>query len=172
MSRKGISHLDFILVHDLPPDSVEFFNFSRFLRLTWKHPQPLSSSDREAKYQRYEKDPIIQQSIDALPAIFSLPMALIHTDFGVRNVMSELSTGPKLRSNLLGHSIEKAGNLDADTIQTIKAATIVGLLRSRGFTSRLGNNQEPDPSRDDESGAYKMLGLDGLLLTSATKLVD
>ncbi|KAJ5609629.1 hypothetical protein N7528_010196 [Penicillium herquei] len=236
MSRvKGISHLDFILAHDLPPDSVEFCmwrqnliaDIAGFLGLTWKHPQPLSSSDREAKYQRYEKglrqllvalpsrfQPIIQQSIDALPAIFSLPMVLIHKDFGVHNVMvddkynhlvgvidwAEAEIGPfgtnfhslqqfmshfRLRVGWVRHTnyeildrifwdilSRSAGNLDADTIQTIKAARIVGLLRSRGFTSRLGNNKEPEPIRDDKSGAYNMLGLDGLLLTPATKLVD
>ncbi|KAJ6021967.1 hypothetical protein N7540_007471 [Penicillium herquei] len=236
MSRvKGISHLDFILAHNLPPDSVEFCmwrqnliaDIARFLGLSWKHPQPLSSSDREAKFQRYEKDlrqllvalpsrfqPIIQQSIDALPAIFSLPMVLIHKDFGVHNVMvdekynhlvgvidwAEAEIGPfgtnfhsiqqfmshyRLRVGWIRHAnyeildrifwdilSRSAGNLDADTIQTIKAARIVGLLRSHGFTSCLGNNTEPEPIRDDESGAYNMLGLDGLLLTPATKLVD
>lgn len=52
-----------------------------------------------------------------------------------------------------------AGGLDPDTIQTIKAALIVGLLRSHGFTSRLANEPEPEPIRDDKSGAYNMLGL-------------
>ncbi|KAJ5709144.1 hypothetical protein N7493_010478 [Penicillium malachiteum] len=109
MSRvKAISHLDFILAHNLPSDSVDFCmwrqnliaDIAGFLGLAWKHPQPYSPSAREAKFQRYEKDlrqllvalpsrfqPIIQQSIDALPAILSLPMVLIHKDFGVPNVM-------------------------------------------------------------------------------------
>lgn len=39
-----------------------------------------------------------------------------------------------------------AGGLDPDTIQTIKAALIVGLLRSHGFTSRLANKPEPSLS--------------------------
>ncbi|KAJ5735594.1 uncharacterized protein N7483_000719 [Penicillium malachiteum] len=236
MSRvKGISHLDFILAHNLPPDSVEFCiwrqnliaDIAGFLGLAWKHPQPISSSDREAKLQRYEKDlrqllvalpsrfqPIIQQSIDTLPAIFALPMVLIHKDFGVHNVMvdekynhlvgvidwAEAEIGPfgtnfhslqqfmghfRLRVGWIRHAnyeildrifwdilSRSTGNLDADTLQTIKAARIVGLLRSHGFTSRLGNKTEPEPIRDDESGAYNMLGLDGLLLTPATKLVD
>lgn len=29
---------------------------------------------------------------------------------------------------------------------------------------------EPEPIRDDKSGAYEMLGLDGLLINRATKL--
>lgn len=55
----------------------------------------------ESLYQRYDEDlrrllvalpdrfhPIIQQSIDALPAIsFSLSMVLLHKDFGMCNVM-------------------------------------------------------------------------------------
>lgn len=56
-------------------------------------------------FQRYEKDlhqlltalpsrfrPVIQQSIDALPAVFSLPMVLLHKDFGVNNVMVDVVT--------------------------------------------------------------------------------
>ncbi|KAJ5939725.1 hypothetical protein N7466_002859 [Penicillium verhagenii] len=122
---KGISHLDFILAHNVPENSVEWCtwrenlisdiaeyggypsslyinqaNNPRFFGQTWKHPQKISSLDREAMFQTYEKDlcqlhaalpsrfhPIIQQSIDALPAIFSLPMVLLHKDFGSSNVM-------------------------------------------------------------------------------------
>lgn len=64
----------------------------------------------------------------------------------------------------------EAGDLDEQTIQTIKSAIIVGLLLSHGFTSRLANMPEPEPIRDDESGAYEMLSLDGLLINPATKL--
>ena len=63
-----------------------------------------------------------------------------------------------------------AGGLEEETIQTIKSAMIVGLLLSHGFTSRLANMPEPEPIRDDESGAYEMLGLDGLLINPATRL--
>ena len=175
---------------------------------------------------RYEKDlrqlldalpsrfrPIIQQSIDSLPAVFSLPMVLIHKDFGVNNIMvdadnhlvgvidwAEAEIGPfgtnfhslqqfmskyRLRvgwiryanyetlDRIFWDSLSKsAGGLDPETIKTIKAARIIGLLRSHGFTSRLKNKPEPEPIRDDESGAYEMLGLDGLLIAPATKLVD
>lgn len=177
-------------------------------------------------FQRYEKDlqrllaalpdrfrPIIQRSIDALPAIFSLPMVLLHKDFGVNNIMvnaddnhlvgvidwAEAEIGP-FGTNL--HSLQqfmskyrlgvgwiRHGNYETldrifwdtlststglghETIQAIKSARIVGLLRSHGFTSRLANQPEPEPIRDDESGAYEMLGLDGLLIAPATKLVD
>lgn len=177
-------------------------------------------------YQRYDEDlrrllvalpdrfhPIIQQSIDALPAIFSLPMVLLHKDFGMCNVMvdadnnhlvgiidwAEADIGP-FGTNL--HSLQqfmskyrlgvgwiRYGNYDTlnssfwnilsagagggeATIRTIKSAMIVGLLLSHGFTSRLANMPKPEPIRDDESGAYEMLGLDGLLIVPATKLVD
>ncbi|KAJ5229329.1 hypothetical protein N7489_010037 [Penicillium chrysogenum] len=208
----GRVKVGFILAHNLPEDSLEY---SAFLR------------DREAMFRRYEKDlrqllaalpsrfrPVIQQSIDSLPAIFSLPMVLVHKDFGVNNVMvdavdnhlvgvidwAEAEIGPfgtnlhslqqfmskyRLRVGWIRHANYKtldrifwdalstsAGGLDPKTIQTIKAARIVGLLRSRGFTSRLTNKPEPEPIRDDESGAYQMLGLDGLLINPATKLVD
>lgn len=178
-------------------------------------------------FQRYEKDlhqlltalpsrfrSVIQQSIDALPAVFSLPMVLLHKDFGVNNVMvdasnnhlvgvidwAEAEIGPfgtnfhslqrfmshyRLRIGWIRHAnydvldrifwdtlSTSAGGLDSDTIQAIKVALVVGLLRSHGFTSRLANKPEPEPIRDDESGAYNILGLDSLLINPATKLVD
>lgn len=64
------------------------------------------------------------------------------------------------------------GGLEEETIRTIKSAMIVGLLLSHGFTSRLANMPKPEPIRDDESGAYEVLGLDGLLIVPATKLVN
>ncbi|CAG8291587.1 unnamed protein product [Penicillium salamii] len=88
---KGISHLDFILGHNFPENSFEYCTWrenlisdlGEFLGLSWKHPRNISSSDREATIWRYEKDlrqlldalpsrfrPIIQQSIDSLPAVF------------------------------------------------------------------------------------------------------
>lgn len=63
------------------------------------------------------------------------------------------------------------GVLEAETIQTIKSAMIVDLLLSHGFTSRLANMPKPEPIRDDESGANKLLGLDGLIIVPATKVV-
>lgn len=157
---------------------------------------------------------IIQQSIDALPAIFELPMVLLHKDFGVCNVMveaedshligvidwAEAEIGP-FGTNL--HSLQQfmskyrlgvgwirygdydtlekkfwdilstgIGGFNGETVRTIKGAMIVGLLRSRGFTSRLANMPMAEPIRDDESGAYEMLGLDGLLINPATRLVN
>jgi len=67
---------------------------------------------------------------------------------------------------------DEAGGLDRDTVRAIKSARVVGLLRSRGFTSRLANAPEPVPIRDDESGAYNMMILDGLLLNPVTSFMD
>lgn len=60
--------------------------------------------------------------------------------------------------------------LSEEQIITAKAAAVVGLLRSWGFTSRLANMTEAVPIKDDESGAYNMLCLDGLLVNSDTKI--
>ncbi|GAD95431.1 conserved hypothetical protein [Paecilomyces variotii No. 5] len=67
---------------------------------------------------------------------------------------------------------KEAGGLDNETIKIIKAARITGWLLSRGFTSRLANMLEPVPIRDDESGAYNMRDLDGLLINPATRFIE
>ncbi|CAJ2510877.1 Uu.00g065020.m01.CDS01 [Anthostomella pinea] len=63
----------------------------------------------------------------------------------------------------------EVGGLDAGDLWVIQAASVVGLLRSRGFTSRLANMPEPQPINDDASGRYNMMILDGLLLNRATR---
>lgn len=201
--------------------------FPRLLDLAWKNSQDVNPSVREAMFQRYENDlrqllaalpsrfhPVIQQYIGSLPAVFSLPMVLVHKHFGVNNVMvdaddnhhlvgvidwAEAEIGPfgtnlhplqqfmskyGLRVGWVRHAnyetldrifwnaLSTSAGLDPESIQTIKEARIVGLLRSHGFTSRLANKPEPEPIRDNKSEAYKMLGLDGLLISPATKLVD
>ncbi|KAK4865246.1 hypothetical protein LT330_001869 [Penicillium expansum] len=232
MSRvKGIRHLDFVNTHNLPENSPEYFTWRENLisdvaSLTWKTSLNVDASFRENLYQRYDEDlrlllaalpnrfhAIIQQSIDTLPAIFSLPMVLLHKDFGMRNVMvdadnnhligiidwAEAEIGPfgtnlhclqqfmsKYRlgvgwiryrnydtlNNNFWKILSVGAGLEEETIRTIKSAMIVGLLLSHGFTSRLANMPKPEPIRDDESGAYEMLGLDSLLIAPATKLVD
>ena len=57
-------------------------------------------------------------------------------------------------------------------METIKSARIMGLLLSCGFTSRLANKPQVTPIRDDETGRYNMLSLDGFLIDSATRLDD
>ncbi|KAM4056074.1 phosphotransferase enzyme family protein [Hirsutella rhossiliensis] len=64
---------------------------------------------------------------------------------------------------------DEVGGLGDDTIKAIKAATVLGLLRCRGFTSRLANEPKPVPIKDDAGGRYNMMILDGLLLNPATR---
>ena len=59
--------------------------------------------------------------------------------------------------------------MNDEEVTVIKTARILGLLRSKGFTSRLRNKPEPVPIGDDEAGRYNMLYLNGLLLGPATK---
>lgn len=65
----------------------------------------------------------------------------------------------------------ETGLVDEHVIKTIKAARIVGLLLSAGFTSRLAN-VNPVPIQDDDAGAYNMRDLDGLLIDPPTRFLD
>ncbi|KAJ5092357.1 hypothetical protein NUU61_007227 [Penicillium alfredii] len=81
MSRvQGVSYLDFILAHNLPEKSVEYYSWRenlisdfcrrinyflrsyaeflgyRFFAVAWKNPQNIYQSVRETLYQRYGKD--------------------------------------------------------------------------------------------------------------------
>lgn len=199
----------------------------RFFALSWKGPQDVDQTYRDNLYYRYKKEldlllaslpdrfhPLIQVSLSSLPTIFSLPMVLLHKDFGVCNIIvneiscnlvgvvdwAEAEIAP-FGLNFYSHQRliskvhlkngwvryddyvvledifwstfnKEAGGLGDDTIRAIKAARIVGLLLSRGFTSRLANMPEPVPIRDDESGAYNMRDLDGLLINPATRFTD
>lgn len=67
---------------------------------------------------------------------------------------------------------EEVGGLSNEIIGVIKSARVMGLLLSRGFTSRLANMPKPVPIRDDESGAYNMRDLDGLLINPATRFTE
>jgi hypothetical protein len=49
---------------------------------------------------------------------------------------------------------------------------VLGLLRTTGFTCRLANEPKPQPVKDDESGKYKLMILDGLLINKATRFED
>lgn len=199
----------------------------RFFALSWKAPQEVDQTYRDGLRSRYEKElrlllaslpdrfrRFIQESLNSLPAILSLPMVLLHRDFGVCNIMvnetscnlvgvidwAEAEIAP-FGLNLHSHHqliskvhlktgwsrfddylvleeifwstfSEEAGGLSNETIRVIKSARIVGLLLSRGFTSRLANMPEPVPIRDDESGAYNMRDLDGLLINPATRFTE
>jgi len=64
---------------------------------------------------------------------------------------------------------DEVGGLDEDTAKAIRAARVLGLLRSWAFTSRLANEPAPVPIKDDESGRYRMMIIDGLLLNPTTR---
>lgn len=63
----------------------------------------------------------------------------------------------------------EVGGLSDDQLCLIKLARALGLLLSRGFTSRLANEPEPVPIGDDEHGRYNMMSLDGFLINPQTK---
>lgn len=67
---------------------------------------------------------------------------------------------------------DEVGDLSVETMKTIKTARIMGLLRCRGFTNRLANMPPDTPIRDDETGRYNMLSLDGFLINPATRFDD
>ncbi|EFR03714.1 hypothetical protein MGYG_06711 [Nannizzia gypsea CBS 118893] len=111
MSRiRGISYLDFILAHNSqePEDSPLFSlwrknlvtDAARFFALSWKAPQDVDQMYRRSLHQRYKKDlelllislptrfrTVIEDLLTSLPAILSLPMVLLHKDFGVGNII-------------------------------------------------------------------------------------
>lgn len=67
---------------------------------------------------------------------------------------------------------DEVGDLSTETMETIKSATIMGLLLSHGFTIRLANKPQPIPICDDEVGRYNMLSLDNFLLNPDTRFDD
>ncbi|KAI1109073.1 hypothetical protein F5Y14DRAFT_433859 [Nemania sp. NC0429] len=233
MSRiTGISRLDFILSRGFPENSPKnkacrqnlVQDVARFFVLAWKAPQPVAAAYRDRMANTFEKElqtllialperfrPVIRSTLAALPGILSLPMTLIHKDFGDCNIIveneschlvgvidwAEAEIGP-FGTNF--HSVQnlmskfhlrngwiryedyddlvhcfwetlgtEIGGLDSEVIRNIRAARVLGLLRSRGFTSRLATNPEPVPIKDDDSGRYNMLILDGLLTNKATR---
>ncbi|KAJ0159176.1 hypothetical protein CTA2_10185 [Colletotrichum tanaceti] len=157
-------------------------------------------------------DKIIRATLASLPKVLSLPMVLVHKDFGDSNIMvqhgsshlvgvidwAEAEVAP-FGTNL--HSLQsltsklhlkhgwiryedyddlnlsfwetfdgEVGGLSHETIKAIRTARVLGLLRSHGFTSRLPNRAEPSPIKDDDTGRYNMMILEGLLLNQATQL--
>lgn len=67
---------------------------------------------------------------------------------------------------------DEVGVLSTEIMKAIKMARIMGLLRSRGFTKRLANMPLASPIRDDKTGRYNMLSLDGFLINPATRFND
>lgn len=79
----------------------------------------------------------------------------------------------RLLDEIFWSTFSQETGVDNETIKTIKAARIAGVLLWLGFTSRLPNEPKPVPISDnDESGAYGMRDLDGLLINPATRFTD
>ncbi|ODA77322.1 hypothetical protein RJ55_06950 [Drechmeria coniospora] len=114
MSRmRGVTHLDFVLAHDVPENSPENFNWRKnligdvahFMALCWNSSRHVSSEYRIGLRQTYVKDlqalssalpyrfkPVIQTCIDSVDNILSLPMVLLHKDFGACNIIVDPAT--------------------------------------------------------------------------------
>jgi hypothetical protein len=72
----------------------------RFFALAWKNPQKVNQAYRDDLRHRHETElrllltslpdrfhPKIKESLHSMAAIFSLPMVLLHKDFGICNIM-------------------------------------------------------------------------------------
>ncbi|KAG8156544.1 hypothetical protein KVR01_013648 [Diaporthe batatas] len=90
----------------------------------------------------------------------------------LRNGWIRYNDYPDLARSFWRTFIAELGGLSEDTVKAIEAARFLGLLRSRGFTSRLANQPEPVPIKDDDSGRYNMMILDGLLLNPNTRIEE
>ncbi|KAF4440622.1 Protein kinase-like domain protein [Fusarium austroafricanum] len=225
---RGTTYLEFKLAHDWSSfeackwrmNTME--DVARFFATSWNAPQKVDAAYRRQLREEFTNDlsrllsalphrfhQIIQNCLQSIDDVLSLPMVLLHRDFGESNIMvdeachltgvidwAEAETRPfgmnlhsiqfltgelNFRKGWIPHQdhdvlccafwriFVQAVGVSEDTIRTIKTARIIGLLLSRGFTSRLANNPEPIPIGNDERGRYNMLFLDGLLLDPATK---
>ncbi|KAM9873259.1 hypothetical protein VDGL01_12663, partial [Verticillium dahliae] len=75
---------------------------ARFFALAWKAPQEVGRTDCDCMAEIFQKElqmllialpdqlhPIIRATLASLPSIFSLPMVLLHKDFGDCNIIVE-----------------------------------------------------------------------------------
>ncbi|CAH0050177.1 unnamed protein product [Clonostachys solani] len=105
---KGVSYLDFILASENHENSLAAFaarknlitSIAKFHALSWNTPQVVGPEYRDELKDRYSSDlallhttlperfhPAIQACRDAMEPIMSLPMVLLHKDFGTSNIM-------------------------------------------------------------------------------------
>ncbi|KAL2023185.1 hypothetical protein VTK56DRAFT_3308 [Thermocarpiscus australiensis] len=114
MSRlRGMTHLDFILAHGFPEYSLDNLSCRRnligdiahFMALSWKAPRPVNSEYRDPLRQTYTRDlrllyaalpsrfqSIIQTCLNSIGDIMSLPMVLLHRDFGSCSIIVDETT--------------------------------------------------------------------------------
>ncbi|KAK7416916.1 hypothetical protein QQZ08_011834 [Neonectria magnoliae] len=105
---KGLTYLDFILASGFPENSQKVFAYrknlvadiAKFFALSWNAPQSIDPAYRDQLHEKCVKEltllhaalpdrfqPIIQKCIDFMDVILSLPMVLLHRDFGTCNIM-------------------------------------------------------------------------------------
>ncbi|KAL6827673.1 hypothetical protein V8C40DRAFT_286659 [Trichoderma camerunense] len=105
---QGITHLDFLLAHDLPDNSEEkvtwrktfMVDIARFFAISWNNPQKVGSAYRDQLGREYTKElqlllsalpnrfhAIIEHCIRSMDDVMSLPMVLLHQDFSTCNIM-------------------------------------------------------------------------------------
>ncbi|KAK3946666.1 hypothetical protein QBC32DRAFT_374779 [Pseudoneurospora amorphoporcata] len=171
---RGVTHLDFILAHGFPEDSPDNHTWRKNLMGDLHGPVMERPSTRQpggSLPSRFQ--PIIQTCIDAIDDVISLPMVLLHRDFGTCNIIVNEAT-----YHLVGvidwveAEICPFGlNLHFLRFLSRKLHLrngVLGLLLSSGFTSRLANEPNPVPITEDEYGRYIMMSLDGFLIHPET----
>ncbi|KAI9803255.1 MAG: hypothetical protein M1825_002046 [Sarcosagium campestre] len=105
---QGISHLDFVLANGFPNNTDQNFawrktlmtDFAHFFAVTWKSPQEVDLDYRENLRRKYVRDlnllihslpprfqKFVQECLNSMNEILSLPMVLLHRDFGTCNIM-------------------------------------------------------------------------------------
>ncbi|KAI0810104.1 hypothetical protein GGR55DRAFT_689273 [Xylaria sp. FL0064] len=110
---RGITHLDFVLAYGFPEHSLNNISWRKnligdvahFMALSWKSPQPVSPEYRDNLERIYVKDLLllratlparfqhtIQVCLDSINDIMSLPMVLLHQDFGSPNILVDETT--------------------------------------------------------------------------------
>ncbi|KAF2834336.1 hypothetical protein M501DRAFT_1009753 [Patellaria atrata CBS 101060] len=172
---QGISHLDFILAHNLPENSSKY--------CIWRNnliaPRRVEQTYRQKLGRRYQHKlqllrdslpvrfhPIFENALDSIPIILSLPMTLLHKDFGAYNIMVDSSTCHLVCVIDWAESEIYPFGLNLHSLQPIlnKYNLRDGWIRYADYDGL----QRPY----DESGAYEMRGLYGLLIKAATKIMD
>ncbi|KAL4916689.1 hypothetical protein BDW62DRAFT_211806 [Aspergillus aurantiobrunneus] len=196
---QGISYLDFILAHSavIPESSPGFFpwrkniitDIVKFFARSWNTPQVINQKSRDTLFQKYKDFGSLNIMVDetscnlvgvidwaeADVAPFGLNLyshQSLMNQIHLKNGLSRFDDYIALEKGFWKTFVDEVGGLDNGTISIIQSARIVGLLLSWGFTSRLANMPEPVSIQDDESGAYNMRNLDGLLINPATRLME
>ncbi|OAX82893.1 hypothetical protein ACJ72_02749 [Emergomyces africanus] len=211
---EGISYLDFLLKHNghVPENSPTFSSWrknlvtdiARFFAMSWKSPQNVDEISRERLLHQYERElqlllhslpgrfhPFIRESLSSLRAILSLPMVLLHKDFGVCNIMVDEAScnlvgvidwaeaeiapfGLNLHSHqrLISKVHVKNGWIRYDDYILLEDIFWSTFREATGGLSDETIRIIKSARVDDESGGYNMRNLDGLLINPATRFTE